>query len=86
MEFTAETMETTVLLKGSGEKLLAHAEEWKHRQNLELVEVTPKEDIFARLRKQGVVWKKGIPMFPVKEGYIPPTMEQVKAWMDDEDE
>jgi hypothetical protein len=84
--------EAKVLMRGTGAELLANADKWKDCRNLELIEVLPhqadaqQEDIFTRLEKRGVVWKDGVPLFPVKEGYVAPTLEQVKAWMDDEDQ
>ncbi len=80
-----DIMEPTVIWKGSGEELLAHADEWKYRQNLELIEVEQCEDAMTRLDKMGGTWKDGIPLFPPKEGHVPATIEQIRAWRDDEE-
>ncbi len=78
-------MEPAVILEGTGEELLARADEWKHRQNLSIVDNEPQDDVFTRLAKRGVTWEKGIPVFPPEGDYVSPTIEQVKAWVDDEE-
>lgn len=79
-------MSATVIWEGTGEELLTQASKLRHYDRLQIATLEAgDDDVFARLEKRGVTWKRGIPVFPPEQDYTPPTIEQVQAWLNDED-